>query len=121
MEDLKVKINDTEYKLNTTLRVAYMVQTKFGHKPYMEVFKNLDTLKLEEQISILYEAFSCENPKEVTTITSEIFFNYILDHIGVIELNELVGGVIERIMYGGLTEAEVEAKKAKALALGIVR
>lgn len=49
-------LNGKEYTLATNLRVAYNVQNQHNHKSYMEIFQTIDSMSLEDQIGILYEA-----------------------------------------------------------------
>lgn len=95
---LTVLINNTEYPLATTLRVAYKVQGQHNHKPYTEVFKALGEMHLEEQIGILYAAFECANPQEVSKISQKDFLDSYLDTYNIKKMMDQIQEVIRGIM-----------------------
>lgn len=101
----------TEYPLSTKLRVAFRVQQMNNHKPYSEVFAGMDSMKLEDQISILYCAFDVANPEKAS---QKEFVDYCLDNLSLDELLEYIGAVMEGLMYSNLSPEEIEAKKAQA-------
>ena len=90
-------INNTEYELATTLRVAYKVQGQHNHKPYTEVFKSIGDMTLEDQIGILYAAFACANPDQAKFISRQIFLDYYLDNYTLTQVMEQLQAVIEGI------------------------
>ena len=93
-----IKINDTEYPLDTTLRVAYKVQGMNDHRPYSKVFAELGDMLLEKQIEILYVAFQIANPEAARSITQSQFLDYYLGHYTLKEvmnqLQEVIKGVL---------------------------
>ena len=95
---LTVKINDVEYPLATTLRVAYKVQGQHNHKPYTEVFKSIGDMVLEDQIGILYAAFECANPTEVAKIKRQTFLDAYLDTYNIKIMMNHIQTVIKGIM-----------------------
>ena len=106
---LTVLINNTEYPLATTLRVAYKVQGQHNHKPYTEVFKTLGEMHLEEQIGILYAAFECANPQEVSKISQKDFLDSYLDTQNIKKMMDQIQEVVRGIMCEEFNE---EAEKA---------
>ena len=108
-----VVLYGTEYELSTKLRVAYKVQGQNGHKPYSEVFSQLDSMPIEKQIAILYCAFEVANPEQTKEITSQKFLDWYLDnydvHTIMDQLQEVIGGIL-----GQDLKAEAEKKKAEA-------
>lgn len=105
---ITVKINEREYELATTLRVAYKVQGQHNHKPYTEVFKSLGDMLLEDQIGILYAAFECANPNEAFRIKRQDFLNSYLDTYNIKIMMEHIQGVIKGIMGEDFFEEEAE-------------
>lgn len=109
-QPLMVNINGTEYELSTKLRVAYKVQGQNGHKPYSEVFSQLDSMPIEKQIAILYCAFEVANPDQVKEVTSQKFLDWYLDNYDVStimdQLQDVIGGIL-----GQDLKAEAEKKK----------
>ena len=98
MSNLSVTINDKEYPLATTLRVAYKIQGQHNHKPYSEVFKKMGEMTVEEQIGIMYASFECANPAEVKFITRKNFEEYYLDNFNLKDLMNQLQGVVKGIM-----------------------
>jgi hypothetical protein len=95
---LTVKINEVEYPLATTLRVAYKIQGQHNHKPYTEVFKSIGGMVLEDQIGILYAAFECANPNQVGMIQRKDFLDSYLDNYNLKVMMDHIQGVIKGIM-----------------------
>lgn len=97
-QPLKVVLYGTEYELSTKLRVAYKVQGQHSHKPYSEIFSQLDTMPIEKQIAILYCAFEVANPECTEEITSQKFLDWYLDNYDVKtimeQLQEVIGGIL---------------------------
>lgn len=95
---LKVNLYGTEYELSTKLRVAYKAQGQNGHKPYSEIFSQLDSMTIEKQIAILYCAFEVANPTAIFEITSQKFLDWYLDNCDVStimsQLQDVIGGII---------------------------
>ena len=89
--------NEKEYNLATTLRVAYMVQGQHNHKPYTEVFQQIGNMTLEDQIAILYAAFTCVNKDEAKFITRQNFLDYYLDNYTLSDVMSQLQAVIEGI------------------------
>jgi hypothetical protein len=121
---LTVKINDAEYPLANTLRVAYKVQGQHNHKPYTEVFKNIGNMHLEDQIGILYAAFECANPEKANFIKRQDFLDSYLDTYNLKTMMDHIQGVIKGIMgedffeekdedASGATNPEGEGSEAK--------
>lgn len=110
---MTVCINGRTYPMATTLRVAYVVQGMHNHKPYSEVFQSLDKMPLEDQIGILYAAFSCANPQEKSVITDAAFLNYYLDNFTLKEVMGQLKQVIDGIMgtTGSSETTEPEASQ----------
>lgn len=70
-------LNGKEYTLATNLRVAYNVQSQHNHKSYMEIFQNIDTMSLEDQVGILYEAAKIGTSKESMPNKQDFLFEYL--------------------------------------------
>jgi len=97
-KNLTVKINNVEYPLATTLRVAYKIQGQHNHKPYTEVFKSIGDMTLEDQIGILYAAFECANPNEIGMIKRQTFLDSYLDNYNLKIMMDQIQDIIKGIM-----------------------
>lgn len=113
MNEITIRVKDQEVKLASTLRVAFNVQSKFGHKPYMEIFAGINDLGVDKQITILYEAYKVANRDEETKLSEVEFLNEILDNMGAVELTLLLTELVNSIMYANLTPEDVQRKKEK--------
>lgn len=93
-----VTIDGTEYELSTKLRVAYKVQGQHNHKPYTEIFQNLNDMTIEQQINMLYAAFEAANPEAAKNITKQVFLDHYLDNSDLSEvmsqLQDVIGGIL---------------------------
>lgn len=101
-----IKYNNEEIECVTTLRVAMNIQKKF-RKPYLQILSNIEELDLEEQIKILF--CGIELGKD-NSISFEDFKNYVLDNIGLEQLENYLESFINSIQYPGLSEEEIEKK-----------
>lgn len=108
---LTIEINGVEYELATTLRVAYLVQAQHNHANYIDVFSRIDKMNIEEQIGILWAAFSAKNPESTKRIDRKMFMNIVLDTFDLSMLMELIKKIIEGIMGKELTD---QAEKTEA-------
>lgn len=98
MNRLSITINDREYQLATTLRVAFKVQGMHGHKPYIEIFQSMSDMPVEQQIGIIWAAFEVQNPDEAKAITQIGFQNYVLDHLILKDLMEILQSISAAMM-----------------------
>lgn len=93
-----VTIDGTEYELSTKLRVAYKVQGQHAHKPYTEIFSDINSMTIEQQIAILYAAFEVANPEAAKIITKQAFLDHYLDNSDVSsvmdQLQDVIGGIL---------------------------
>lgn len=114
MNELKMTVKGIEVNLATTLRVAYNIQSKFGHKPYTQIFAGMHDLDINDQVKMLFEAYMVGNPKNEANLTELDFRNEILDGVGGVELTFLLTELVNGVMYGNLTPPELKAKKLHA-------
>lgn len=112
-----VTIQGTEYELSTKLRVAYKVQGQHGHKPYSEVFQELNSMPIEKQIGILYTSFEVANPSASKEITFQKFLDEYLDNYDVSTIMDQLQDIISGILGKDL-KAEAEAAKAEEATSG---
>lgn len=106
-----IEINGTCYPLASNLMVAYKVQGQHNHKSYMEIFQNMDTLTLEQQIGIVYAAFQVANPTEAKMITQQVMFNSIVNDssFNVKKLLDKIKFILSGILGKNLDEAADDA------------
>jgi hypothetical protein len=114
MNNLTTTINGTEYPLATTMRVAFAVQEQNKHAPYMEVFSRIDKMTLDDQINIIYAAFSIANKEEAKTITKQVFFNYYLDNFTLKETMQQLTDIISAV--AGVNAEDVASKTPTGVA-----
>lgn len=100
-----------EYEMAETLRVAYKIQELNNHKPYTQVFKEMGDMPIEKQIGILFAAFDLANPGVASALE---FREYCLDTLGMDQFTTALEDLVSSLMNHGLSQEEIEAKKAKA-------
>lgn len=113
MNDIKVRIQGTEYELSTKLRVAYKVQGQNAHKPYSEIFAQLDGMPLEKQVEILYAAFEVANPEVAKQITFQRFLDEYLDNYNLKDVLAQLKGIIGGILGEDLNDKTPEGKESE--------
>lgn len=91
-------INDVEYPLATTLRVAFKIQGMNGHKPYTQVFQEMAEMPVEKQIDIIYAAFICANPEQTVKYDKDAFRDYCLDNMNLKDMMSILQSIIQGIM-----------------------
>lgn len=107
----KIKFQGEEYELSSKLKVAFLIQKAFNHKPYTEVFREVGTLGIDRQIEIIWLAFREENPEVAIGLSLTKFQEGLFEESNVTYIYEALTGVIEGIMYHGMSEEEIEEKK----------
>lgn len=103
-----IKFKGEEYELSTKLRVAYEIQNKFGHKPYMEIFQDIQTMKLEDQIKMIYVAFNLMNPD---VCTETVFREEVFDSWNLTIITQTIANLVEAITFNGMSPEEIAARK----------
>ena len=95
-----------EFELATNLKVAYKVQGYHNHKPYLQIFVELDKMLIEQQIAIVYAALVSADPAIAKEVTKTYFEDYMLERYNVKELMNLVAEIVQGIM--GMTADDVK-------------
>ena len=110
MSALQITLKGEKYDLATSLRVAYKIQGQHNHKPYGDVFKEIATMVIEQQIALLFVAFNISNP---SVMTANEFLEAVLDEHGIATIMELISLMVEGIMYHGMSEEKMAEAKQK--------
>lgn len=107
-----ITLNGFSYELACNLRVAYVIQGQHNHKAYSEILSKVGSLTLEEQLDVLYAAFSVGNPDAAKTISKDAFRTYFLDdpNFNVYALITLLKQVIAGIMGKSVEELDASAE-----------
>ena len=121
---ITITLNDNKYQLSDKLRVAFKFQEVNNHKPYMQLFDGMADMPIEKQIQLIWVAFEMANPGTASfenpskAMQWPEFRDYCLDNINLNDIMEIIQGIIEGIMYKGLSPDEIakkkEARKQKA-------
>ena len=101
---------DREYEVKTTLGTIREIERVFG-KSFFDVIQGVASMKVEEQIKMLYMGVKKANPD----MTEKAFSDLCDDHIGLGDLMEHLEKFIFALQYPGLTEQEVQEKLEKKL------
>ena len=105
---MNIKYKGKSYQLSTKLRVAFNLQGAFNQKPYTEIFQDLRTANLQEQIKALYVSFDVGNPG---VATEEEFLEDYLDNGSLSQTYVLLGDLMDGITFHGMSDAEVAKLK----------
>lgn len=103
---LQLKLGTETYDLATTLRVAYEIQGLNNHRSYLEVFQDIDTMTLEQQIGIVYSAFKVANREKAQFMKLNEFTDKFMDEHNLMYLMNLIKEIIEGIT--GKNEEDTE-------------
>ena len=106
-----IKFQGQDYEVATTLRVAFTIQSRFNHKPYMQIFQDIQNMPLEEQVRMLFVAFDLKNPN---TVTEKQFLDEVLDNWNLYMITTNVANLIESITFNGMSEEEMAEIKNPA-------
>lgn len=106
---VELKLGERDFCLATNLRVAYNVQGQHNHKSYMEIFKGVDSMTLEDQIGILYEAAKVGTPD--FNLKRNEFFELYLDNAdsNVTNLMRILKQIFEGVLGKKIEEPQEEA------------
>ncbi|MCL2369841.1 MAG: hypothetical protein FWC80_01230 [Firmicutes bacterium] len=99
---------DKEYEVKVTLGTIRDIERIFD-KSFFDVINMVATMKIEEQIKLLYIGVKKANPD----MTEKSFSDLCDDNLGLAELIETLEKYLFALQFPGLTEAEVEEKLAK--------
>lgn len=106
-----IKFQGQEYEVSTTLRVAFIIQSRFNQKPYMQIFQDIQNMKLEEQVRMLFVAFDLKNPN---VATEKQFLDEVLDNWNLNMITRKVAELVEAITFNGMSEEEIAEVKNQA-------
>lgn len=103
-----IKLGTSEYNLACNLRVAYVLQNQHNHKPYTQIMSSIDSMTLEEQINVLYAAFSVGNPEAAKNYSADMFRSYLLDdpEFNIAEMMHLIRDVFSGILGRSLDDED---------------
>lgn len=110
MKTTTLTINNVDYTLATTLRVAYVLQGYNNHKPYLDIFQEIDKMPLEKQIEFLYAAYTVANGDQ--NMSKGDFLNECLDNLNLGEIMDAIKMIIEGIT--GKKIEDIQAENAEA-------
>lgn len=102
-----VQINNL--KFSTNFGVLYEIKNMRSHKTVNETFKSLESDDIDNIVDVMRVAYNREN--KVNLNNDE--FVVLLDQngLGFIKLAEAYGKLVESIMFNGLSEEEIKARK----------
>jgi len=101
---------DKDYEVKTTLGTIRDIEKTFG-KSFFEIVNSVATMKLEDQIKLLFAGVRKAHPD----IKETAFIDLCEDHLGMGDLMEYLEQYFYALQYPGLSEEEVQAKLEKKL------
>ncbi|MCL2797033.1 MAG: hypothetical protein FWD58_03140 [Firmicutes bacterium] len=104
-----IKLNE-DYEVKTTLGTIRDIEKAFG-KSFFEVVNSVSTMKIEEQIKLLYVGLRKAHPE-----MAEAAFNALCEeYLGIGDLMEYLEKYFYALQYPGLSEEEVQDRIEKKL------
>ena len=107
-----IKTKQGTYELSTSLKTVYALKDIAGAKTLQEAMSCLKNLDFDGQLDLIYAAFKATNPEMV--VKKSDFINDILESNGVYALTNVISKITDGILYAGLSDEELAAKKAEA-------
>ena len=95
---VEMTLNGQILYLEANLRVAYQLQNQENHKPYQEILQSVDTMPLEKQVGILYQAYKVGLHSNSEPMKFEVFFDSFLEEYKVVHLMEFIKKIISGIL-----------------------
>ena len=94
MKTTSININGQSYTIATTLRVAYELQGMNNHKPYLDIFKEIEKMTIEKQIDFMYAGYKIAN---VMPMSQQEFRDMCLDNLDLMSIMDCIKSIIEGI------------------------
>lgn len=110
MRTITVSIGNHSYEIATTLRVAYEIQGMNNHKSYLDVFRDLDKMTIENQIDFIYAGYKVAVPSSEPLMDKVSFRNLCLDNLDLMEMMSIIKELIE-----GITGNKVDSNTENAV------
>ena len=107
-----VEINGLKFE--TSIGVLFALKEVRGHKTLQETYKSLATTDIDSILDIL--RISCEKGEKQSFTLDEFIQRASECQIGYIKLTRIFAQVVEKLMYDGLSDSEVEETKKLAMA-----
>jgi len=101
---------DRDYEVKTTLGTIRDIEKAFG-KSFFEVVNAIGSMKVVEQIKLLYVGVHKAHPE----MTAEAFNALCENYIGIGDLMEYLEKYFYALQYPGLSEQEVQERIEKKL------
>lgn len=99
-------------KFSTSLGVMYTLKQKYNHNNLKETYALLNEVS-NGDVDIMMEIALASFNRENKTNLNEDEFAILLDdnEVGFVKLTDLLGKVVEGIMFNGLSPEEIEERK----------
>lgn len=110
---INLKLGDRTYELATTLRVVYALREISQAGNIQQAIGSISKLDLDGQLSLLYASYKAGGGKADVVTTKEIFTDMVLDNLGLFAITNVINQLAEGLLYSGMSEEEIAAKKAE--------
>lgn len=108
---MEFNVNGAVLYCATTLRVVYTFKEDKQHKTLQDALNALRDLNTDDQFDLLYSAYKCDR-RNTCPLDKFAFIDMLLDNFGILKLTEITNAVVEGLLYSGLSQEEIGAKKA---------
>ena len=109
---MKLHIKDKDYELSTALRVVYALRDISHANSLQEAIGSISKLDLDGQLELLYAAYKAANSKNADCVSKADFIDEVLDNLGIFAITNAINALADGLLYSGLSEEEIESKKA---------
>ena len=99
-------------KFKTSIGVLFALKEARGHKTLQETYAGIAKSDMENILDVMRV---CYEQGENKRCSLEEFVQVLEDHeLGFVKLTRVFSSIIEKLMYNGLSDAEVEEAKKQA-------
>lgn len=105
-------------KFSTNMGVMYTLKQKYNHNTLKETYALLNSVQ-DGDIDVMMDiALAAYNRENKTNLDIDAFSNLLDDNqVGFMKLTELLGKIVEGIMFSGLSPEEVTERKNQLMNL----
>lgn len=110
---MKLHIKDKDYELSTSLRVVYALRDIAHAESLQEAIGSISKLDLDGQLELLYAAYKAANRTSSDCLSKGEFTDEVIDNFGIFAITNAINELTDGLLYSGLSQEEIESKKAK--------
>lgn len=99
-----------------SLEVLFKLKELKGHKTVQETYRILEGTEIDGMFATLHAAYNCAHKNQ--ELTYDQFIALLASkNLGFLKVSEAYGELVNALMFGGMTEQEVEERKNQIMNL----